>query len=34
LAVQISPKFTLVLPALLTLQGDLISSHLGGNKGN
>jgi hypothetical protein len=34
LAVQISPELILFLPALLTLRGDLISSHLGGNKGN
>jgi hypothetical protein len=35
LAFQISsPELILVLPALVTLQGDLGSSHLGCNKGN
>ena len=32
LAVQISPELTLVVPALVTLKGDLISSHLCCNK--
>jgi hypothetical protein len=34
LAVQISPESTLVLPAMVTLKGDVVSSHLGGNKAN
>jgi hypothetical protein len=34
LAVQISRESILVLPALVTLNGDLISSQLGCNKDN
>jgi hypothetical protein len=34
LAVQISPELILVLPALVTIQSDLVFSRIGSNKGH